>query len=408
MRERKLMLSDRQVCIHKDWWTKIIWNKDKECYYTNVLLKRLHNYDETDSKEESQDSDTEEPTVDQQIQQALIDPTLKNSPLTSTVKLPESTMTTTTEETTTATATMSTYDTTPTQSQRIASAMQQAFQQRKKLGPPRGGSGPPGGGSGLPGGGGGPPGGGPPGRGQPQAAQQPIPPAPDVKAMESLPQIFYGDRSKADDFIKEVKGYFCLNANVPGYNSPYKKVAFTLTLVKGEETAQWVWNMGNWLDMLNPIADNMEDLWLQFLEAYAYQFQDSQATQRAWNDLKSCRMMNNNYDKYVSKFESLADKANYTRGSTELYDMFLEGLPTGILYNVLKLLTPLTYDALKDKVQALAQGKAIIDGLLCQWNVRTQGGGTAYQRVNSGNQWHPFPQNNWRGAPGGQRGGSQQ
>ena len=147
-------------------------------------------------------------------------------------------MTTTTEE---ATATMTTFGTTvPTQlqSQKIASAMQQAFKQKK----PGGGSGPPGGGGfGPPGGGGsGPPGGGPPAGGQPPAAQQPVPPAPDVKAMGSLPQIFYGDRSKADDFIEEVKGYFCLNADVPGYNSPYKKVAFTLTLVKGKETAQWV------------------------------------------------------------------------------------------------------------------------------------------------------------------------
>ena len=99
--------------------------------------------------------------------------------------------------------------------------------------------------------------------------------------MGSLPQIFYRDRSKANDFIEEVKGYFRLNADVPGYNSPYKKVAFTLTLVKGEETAQWVQNMGNWLDTIDPIADNVEDLWLQFLEAYTYQFQDSQAAQRA-------------------------------------------------------------------------------------------------------------------------------
>ena len=67
MRERKLTPSNRQVCIHKDWWTKIIWNKDEECYYTNRLLKRLHDYDKTDSEGESQDSDTEEPTVDQQI-----------------------------------------------------------------------------------------------------------------------------------------------------------------------------------------------------------------------------------------------------------------------------------------------------------------------------------------------------
>ena len=95
--------------------------------------------------------------------------------------------------------------------------------------------------------------------------------------MGSLPQIFNRDRSEADDFIKEVKGYFCLNADVPRYNSPYKKVAFTLTLIKGEEPAQWVWNMGNWLDTLDPVVDNIKDLWLQFLEAYAYQFQDSQA-----------------------------------------------------------------------------------------------------------------------------------
>ena len=267
--------------------------------------------------------------------------------------------------------------------------MQQVFKQKK----PGGGSGPPGGG------------GGPPVGGQPLAAQQPVPPAADVKAMGSLLQIFYGDRSKADDFIEEVKGYFRLNTDVPGYNSPYKKVAFTLTLVKGEETAQWVQNMGNWLDTIDPIADNVEDLWLQFLEAYAYQFQDSQAAQRAQNDLKSYRMMNNNYDEYVSKFKALADRVNYTRGSAELYDMFLEGLPTGILYDVLKPPTLLTYDALKDKVQALTQGKAIIDRLLWQRNVGTQGGGTAYQQVNNNSQRHPFPQNNWRGASGGQRGG---
>ena len=391
------------MCIHKDWWTEIIWNKDEECYYTNGILKRLHDYDETDSEEESQDSDTEEPTIDQQIRQAPIDPTLKTSLLTTTTKLPKTTMTTTTEQTTASTAIYNTMTSTQSQSQRIASAMQQAFKQKK----PGEGSGPPGGGGfGPPGGGGsGPPGGGPLAGGQPPAIQQPIPLAADIKVMGSLPQVFYGDQSKADDFIEEVKGYFHLNADVPGYNLPYKKVAFTLTLVKGEETAQWVQNMGNWLDTINPIADNVEDLWLQFLEAYAYQFQDSQAAQRARNDLKSCRMTNNNYNEYVSKFEALADKANYTRGSAEMYNMFLKGLPMGILYDVLKPPTPLTYDALKDKVRALAQGKAIIDGLLHQRNIGTQGGGTAYQRVNNNGQRHPPLQNNWRGAPSGQRGG---
>ena len=144
--------------------------------------------------------------------------------------------------------------------------------------------------------------------------------------------------------------------------------------------------MGNWLDTLDPVTDNIEDLWLQFLEAYAYQFQDSQVAQRAQSELKNCRMTNNNYDEYVSKFEALADKAEYTRGSVEVYNMFLKGLPTSILYDVLKPPTPTTYNTLKDKVQSLAQGKAIINGLLCQQNIGTQGGGNAYQRVNNNNQ----------------------
>ena len=410
-RERKLTLSDRQVCIHNNWWTEIIWNKDKECYYTNGLLKKLHDYDETDSEEESQNSKIEEPTINQQIRQALINPTLKNSPLVATMNLPSDAMTTTTtEETTAMTTTTSGFGTIPTQLQRIASTMQKAFQHRKKPVPPdREGSGPPSGGGGPPRSGGGLPrsgGGGPPGGGQPPAAQQPVVVTPDVKAMGSLPQIFNGDWSKADNFIKEVKGYFHLNANVLGYNSPYKKVAFTLTLIKGDKPAQWVQNMGNWLDTLNPVADNIEDLWLQFLEAYTYQFQDSQAAQRAWNELKTCRMMNKNYDKYISKFEALADKAEYTRGSAEVYDMFLEGLPTNILYDILKPPTLTTYNALKDKVQSLAQGKAIINRLLCQQNIGTQGGGNAYQRVNNNNQRCPLPQSNWRGSLGGQRGGN--
>jgi hypothetical protein len=56
--------------------------------------------------------------------------------------------------------------------------------------------------------------------------------AADVKAMGGLPQIFNGDRARADDFIEEVKGYLRLNQDVAGYNSPIKKVAFTLTLIK--------------------------------------------------------------------------------------------------------------------------------------------------------------------------------
>ena len=148
--------------------------------------------------------------------------------------------------------------------------------------------------------------------------------------------------------------------------------------------------MGDWLDTLDPAADNIEDLWTQFLKEYAHQFQDSKAAQRAQNELKNCMMMNNNYDDYISRFEALANKAEYTRGSAEMYNMFLKGLPTNFLYDSLKPPILTTYDALKERVKSLAQEKAIIDGLLRQRTGGGFSGGDAYQQVNNNQQQCPF------------------
>jgi hypothetical protein len=93
--------------------------------------------------------------------------------------------------------------------------------------------------------------------------------------MGQLPQVFTGDRSKVDNFIKEVKGYLCLNQNVAGFDLPIKKIAFTLTLIKGEDMVGWTRDMGDFLDGLTP-TDNILDLWMQFLAEFGQQFQDTQ------------------------------------------------------------------------------------------------------------------------------------
>ena len=93
--------------------------------------------------------------------------------------------------------------------------------------------------------------------------------------MGALPQLFYRDRTKADDFINKVKAYLHLNTDVAGYDSPFKKVAFTLTLIKGESAAQWVRDMGDWLDTLIIPRDNIPGLWDQFLTEFREQFQDT-------------------------------------------------------------------------------------------------------------------------------------
>jgi hypothetical protein len=88
--------------------------------------------------------------------------------------------------------------------------------------------------------------------------------------MGKLPDDFNGDRTKADDFIEEVKGYLRLNAEVAGFNSPRKKIVFTLTHMKGPEVAH---DMGTLLDNLDP-ANNVDALWEQFLAEFAAQYQD--------------------------------------------------------------------------------------------------------------------------------------
>jgi len=129
---------------------------------------------------------------------------------------------------------------------------------RGRSGPPSGG--PPSGGSGGPGGN--PPRApGPPAPAPPaQGGQQPIARAADIKSMGGLPQVFTGDHLIADNFIEEVKGYLQLNQDVASYNSPIKKVALTLTLMKGPQVAGWTRDMGTWLDTLDPVLDNIPDV----------------------------------------------------------------------------------------------------------------------------------------------------
>jgi hypothetical protein len=153
--------------------------------------------------------------------------------------------------------------------------------------------------------------------------------------MGGLPQVFNGDHTKANDFIEEIKGYLRLNQDVAGYNSPIKKVAFTLTLIKGSEVAGWTHDIGAWIDTLDPVADNVADVWDQFLIEFATQFQDSSHKERARIDLENCCMRYPYIDEYISKFEGLARLAGYTQGNPEVTHYFLKGLTRSILEEVM-------------------------------------------------------------------------
>ena len=85
------------------------------------------------------------------------------------------------------------------------------------------------------------------------------------------------------------------------------------------------------------------------------------------------------YNDYIMRFESLAKKANYVTGNEETYNMFLQGLPESLLHDTLKPPIPLNYNEAKERVKLLAQGQAVIEGIL----KKSFAGGTPFQHLNN-------------------------
>jgi hypothetical protein len=187
--------------------------------------------------------------------------------------------------------------------------------------------------------------------------------AGNIKTMGQLPQTFTGDYSKADNFIKEVKGYLCLNQDMAGFDSPVKKIAFTLTLIKGENMARWTRDMGGFLDRLMP-ADNIPDLWMQFLLEFGQQFQDTQRGDRACTQLEGLRMHFPDIDQYIAKFEELARQAGYTAGNPKTMHTFIKGLMPSVMEDVLKPPHVQGYHAIKQKAIECTQLRLLISNIL--------------------------------------------
>jgi hypothetical protein len=221
--------------------------------------------------------------------------------------------------------------------------------------------------TGPPGGGGGPGGLGRPDSlgapGRPHIPQQPVALAGDVKTMGQLPQIFTRDCAKADNFIEEVKGYLHLNQDVAGFNSLIKKIAFILMLIKGQDTAGWTHDMGNSLDRLG-LADNIPDLWMQFLKEVGQQFQDTQKGNRAQAQLEGLRMWFSEINTYITKFEELVRQAEYTAGNPETMHAFIKGLAPTVMEDILKPPHIQMYHVVKQKAIECTRSRVLLDNIL--------------------------------------------
>jgi hypothetical protein len=255
-----------------------------------------------------------------------------------------------------ATTTATTTTTTTTKPKIVASVQKKldTAMKRQPSNNPGGGGGNPGGGSnpggggGNPGGGGGNPGGNP-GVPNPPAAP-PMPPAnQDARLMGSAPTEFDGDRAKADQFINELQHYFRINATVPGLQSWIRRVAIALTFIKGPTVDEWALNQGDWVDRLDPLLEDVPDVWIHFLNEFWNQFQDTQAEERARLQIESMKMKWPDVDQYIQDFERVARKAEYPLTAPATVRYFLKGLTKSIVNDIVKPPKVNTYAEIKQR-----------------------------------------------------------
>src|SRR5712671_6110308 len=219
-------------------------------------------------------------------------------------------------------------------------------------------------GPGGPGGSGGPndPYGGPPGPAPiPPAHLIPIQPVGDLKPAGVPPLLFDGDRTRADAFICELRIYMMANQGVPGFESPIRRIAITLTFIKGPQVDGWVEGILEGLEQLHPINDNIEYVYTNFLSRFESQFADSTKQEVAQASLDRLAFHFPNINQYISDFEMLARKARYTIGSRELMNMFLKGLHTfpHIVERIIDK-SPLDYYDLKNKTILVVKNQQLL------------------------------------------------
>ena len=153
---------------------------------------------------------------------------------------------------------------------------------------PRPGSTPPAGGRGGGGGGGG------------ASAGAPAQPANqgNVGKQGAMPEKFDRDRSKAEEFIEDLRSYLRLNARVQPLNTYQGKVAFALTLISGPLVRDFVRIQGDTLDASNEHPDT----WFDFLDAFNNRFLDTHRDTKARLEIENLKMKDNNVDEYDQRF----------------------------------------------------------------------------------------------------------
>jgi hypothetical protein len=119
--------------------------------------------------------------------------------------------------------------------------------------------------------------------------------------------------------------------------------------------------MGAWIDSLDPVNNDIQEVWDTFIQEFNDHFSDSQLQQRAQLELNRCKMRFPNVDQYISDFEDLVRQASYTIGNEEAIGFFMNGLTPSVLNEVIRSPFPTTYNEYKEKAINIMKERQMIE-----------------------------------------------
>ena len=139
-----------------------------------------------------------------------------------------------------------------------------------------------------------------------------------------LPPVFKGDAAQANDFVRQNEEYH--GAMKGQMDSPIRKVALALSLVKGPEPKEWARTIGNWLDTLDRDTDDLPIIWDAFKQEFIRRYETTSQPNDARQQLESLRMKGLEAKEYVDQFERLAEQAGLKATNPETTHIFMAGL----------------------------------------------------------------------------------
>ena len=186
----------------------------------------------------------------------------------------------------------------------------------------------------------GPPGGNPPVRDPPEEGDLDNEEEDELQTgkMSSQIDIFNGDRTKAKKFQIEFGLAWMTNPHHQNMRVPMQRVALTLSYIKGEEVDEWSHEYADQLaDKVynNGVDPSNEQLWDDFVLAFVHRFRDTGKEERAWAQLLTVEMKDDDLDGYIAKFESLLRKAGRDRLEAANVDIFKQGLKTWLFQMIM-------------------------------------------------------------------------